>query len=318
VSTSSLVLRLARWVTPLLEQRARATGLRGTRIALAVAVVIFLAASIIGVLNLPEVDADPRWELLVLVGLVGVPLMLLFNAVEYQVGGSILGYRIPFGPAVRVSVIASAANVLPVPGAVLVRAHAMWRLGASFRGIALSTAAIGVCFVGTAAVMGGAALVVEGNPALGSVFLAAGFAFLVFTLVLVAAKRGVRRAVLLTTVAVGVEAGSIAVKGARFYLVMQALGYEAGAAQALALTLAAVLATALGFFPGGLGAAELFAAAMSPLVGLSPAVGLVTSALDRVITMTLLAVIAGAVTLLTERRGVEALPDSVVSPPSDR
>ena len=101
----------------------------------------------------------------------------------------------------------------------------------------------------------------------------AGLLLLVFAFATLVAERGPRQGVRLLFAAGARATGAILVKAVRLYLVLVALGYEAGVTQALTLTLAAVVVTALGFFPGGLGAAEVLSAALSPLVGLSAAVG---------------------------------------------
>jgi uncharacterized membrane protein YbhN (UPF0104 family) len=71
-----------------------------------------------------------------------------------------------------------------------------------------------------------------------------------------------------------------------------------------------VIATTLGFFPGGLGAAEALAAAFSPLVGLSASVGFVVSAVDRLISMVGLAVIGVVAYVVVRRRET---PDSAAA-----
>jgi uncharacterized membrane protein YbhN (UPF0104 family) len=288
-------------------------------LGLAAALVLFVGGSILGVLSLPEVEQKPRWELLAVVGLVGVPLTFALNAAEYQVTAAILGYRVPFVPALRVGILATAANLLPIPGALLVRGHAIRKLGAPYRKIALSTGAVGICFVGTTCVIAGGVLVASGELALGGVLVGAGLLLLALALALLVAERGSRDGVRLLFAAGARATGAIVVKAGRLYLILLAFGYEAGATQALTLTLAAVIATALGFFPGGLGAAEGLAAALSPLVGLSAAVGFVASAVDRLISIFGLSVIAGGVLLFDRRRnrGSSSRGEQAPSPASD-
>jgi uncharacterized membrane protein YbhN (UPF0104 family) len=63
-------------------------------------------------------------------------------------------------------------------------------------------------------------------------------------------------------------------------------------AQALALSLAGSLGSAVGFLPAGLGVREVLAAGIGPLVGLPAAVSLVATAVDRVLGLVVLAAIA--------------------------
>jgi uncharacterized membrane protein YbhN (UPF0104 family) len=236
------------------------------------------------------------------VGLVGLPLTLAVNAAEYQVTAAILGYRVPFVAALRVGVLATAANLLPIPGAVLVRAHAVRRLGAPYGKIVLSTGAVGICFVGTTCLMAGAVLAASAELAFGGVLLGPGLVLLALALALLVRERGSRTGVRLLLATAARATAAIVVKAGRLYLILVAFGYEAGVTEALTLTLAAIIALSLGFFPGGLGAGEVLAAALSPLVGLSAAVGFVASAVDRLVSLFGLAVIAGGVILLDRRR----------------
>jgi uncharacterized membrane protein YbhN (UPF0104 family) len=286
------------------------------RLGLAVALILFVGGAVIGVLSLPHVEQEPRWELLAVVGLVGLPLTLAVNAAEYQVTAAILGYRVPFVVALRIGVLATAANLLPIPGAVLVRAHAIRKLGASYGKIVLSTGAVGICFVGTTCLMAGGVLAASGELAFGGVLLGAGLVLLALALVVLVRERGPRTGVRLLLATAARATGAIVVKAGRLYLVLVAFGYEAGVTQALTLTLAAIIALALGFFPGGLGAAEVLGAALSPLVGLSAAVGFVASAVDRLISILGLAVLAGGVILLDRRRDRSGSRGKQAAPPA--
>jgi uncharacterized membrane protein YbhN (UPF0104 family) len=305
------VAALVRRVTVL----ARRPGPGQRRLGLAAALVLFVGGTVLGVLSLPHVEQEPRWELLAVVGLFGLPLTLAVNAAEYQVTAAILGYRVPFATALRVGALATAANLLPIPGAVLVRAHAIRRLGAPYGKIVLSTGAVGICFVGTTCLMAGGVLVASGELTFGGILVGAGLLLLALALAMLVRERGSRTGVRLLLATAARATGAIVVKAGRLYLILVAFGYEAGVTQALTLTLAAIIALALGFFPGGLGAAEALGAALSPLVGLSAAVGFVASAVDRLISIFGLAVIAGGVILFHRRhdraassRGEQAAP----------
>ena len=92
----------------------------------------------------------------------------------------------------------------------------------------------------------------------------------------------------------------------RLFLVAAALRFDVSFAQATALVIAAVSAAAIGFLPAGLGAREAIAAILSPIVGFPAAVGLVITAVDRVVNLVVLSVFAGIVTLATRRERAQA------------
>lgn len=309
LSLSSLGGRIARFVTAVLARKPGPGDVKRRRSGLAAAVLLFVGGSIFAVLGLPDVDKEPRWELLAVVGLVGVPLALLLSAAEYQVSAAIASYRVTFGAALRVGVLATAANMLPVPGAVLVRGRAIRRLGASYGKIALATGVVAICFVGMTCAVASAVLIASGEIALGGVLAGAGILGLSMALVMLIVERGSRDGSRLLLAASARAVGAMAVKAGRLYLILLAFGYDAGATQALTLTVAAVIATTLGFFPAGLGAAEVLAAALSPLVGLSAAVGFVANAVDRLISLVGIGLVGGAMLVFDRRRARASASD---------
>jgi uncharacterized membrane protein YbhN (UPF0104 family) len=100
---------------------------------------------------------------------------------------------------------------------------------------------------------------------------------------------------------VAVETVFVLLSGVRVYTALHGIGVEASATQALALTVAAALANAAGIFPGGLGLRELIAGALSPLVGLSVAAGVLGAAVDRLIGLIVLALVTLVVILVAKR-----------------
>ena len=88
----------------------------------------------------------------------------------------------------------------------------------------------------------------------------------------------------------------------RLFLVAAALRFDVSFAQASTLVIAAVSAAAIGFLPAGLGAREAIAAILSPIVGFPAAVGLVITAVDRVINLVILSVFGALVTYATAPR----------------
>ena len=276
----------------LLRYRSAVAGV-GERRLLLVAVVLFVVASAVGVANLPPLETDVRWPVLLLLPLLGVPATVATNAWEYRVTAGLLGHRIPPAEAARVSVLSTAANLLPIPGAVLVRSGALRQRGTGL-GSALSvTTAIGIAWVGVNAVLAGALQVVAGEPPLGAALLAGGLVVCALAGLLPARTRGVvlHRSDVGTVLVVEVVA--VLVAAGRLQLALWGLGFSPDAAQSLALSLAGSLGSAVGFLPAGLGVREVLAAGIGPIVGLPAAVSLVATAVDRVLGLVVLAGIAG-------------------------
>lgn len=270
---------------------------RVERTLLAVALVIFVAATWSAWTNLPEVEAEVRWWLFGVAAAM-VVVSLVINAAEFSVASHLLGRRVPHAGAFHVSVLSSAANILPIPGAVVVKARALRQQGQTYRSSLSITAAVGVMWVALAFVVAGGLQMLQGTFGVGTASLAVGIAGLAFTWVLLAAALGRVRA-LRASLPVGViEAVSVVSAAVRIWIVLAALGYPAPITDATALALAAIVASAIGIFPGGLGIRELLSAGIAGLVGLDPAVGLVVSAVDRILTFVVFGSI-GAIMLAT-------------------
>jgi len=273
------------------------------RTLLLVAVIIFAGGFVAAYLNLPPSMEAPVWTLLALVAVIGVPATVATNAWEYALSANLLGYRVSPGAAVRVSIMASAANLLPIPGSVLVRTEAVRRLGAkTSRALATSTL-VGLAWLAITALLTGALLLVYGRIGLSA---GAGGIGVVLTgaTVYLLARLEVSRPALVGAKLALVESASVLVKAVRLYVILHALHYQVGMDQAMALTSASVVATASGFFPGGLGATEVLSAAVSPLVSLPAAVGLLAAAIDRMIGLAVLGLLTGAL-LFGKRHGAK-------------
>jgi uncharacterized membrane protein YbhN (UPF0104 family) len=202
---------------------------------------------------------------------------------------------------VQITVLGSAANLLPMPGAVMVRLANLRKAGVRVtRGLNL-TAIIGLAWLGTAGVVGGAVQLWSHTAfalaalAIGSILLAIGTLMLTRAL-----DPGTRVAGALELLAI--ECAFVFMQALRVFLVAAALRFDVSYAQTTTLVIATVAAAAIGFLPSGLGAREGIAALLAPIVGFPAAVGLVITAVDRVVSLIVLSVLAGIVTFATRRQ----------------
>jgi uncharacterized membrane protein YbhN (UPF0104 family) len=285
------------------------------RALLGIALVVFVVAFVLGLTNLPEGQLEPRWGFIALSFFIGVPATVLFNALEYVMTARIAGHNVRLSRSIEVSVLASAANLLPIPGSALVRAEAIRRIGGKTGRAVLSTATAGLAWIAVSGALAGVALAFGDDRLLGVV--AIGVSVALGAAAYVAVRRQTQpHATSVMVRLVLVEIGSVLVKAARVWLVIRAFGHDVTVVQALVLALAAVIAIAMGFFPGGLGASELLSGLAAPVVDLSAAVGVTASAIDRLITLGGLGVLT-AFLWTRRRRRVEPIPDEpdVPEPP---
>lgn len=202
--------------------------------------------------------------------------------------------------------LASAANLAPIPGAVLVRARDLYSRGAERDSIVKALATIGGGWIAVSLLAAVISLFAAGRH---KAAFAALLLSMVATAMLPVIGPRVGRRLRTTAQCLGVEAVSVGAQAAGFLAVFRALGLDADLSEVLGLPLAGALASASGFFPGGLGLRELLAAGLAEMVGLSAASGALGSAVDRIVALVTLA-IGGLLLLLTAWVGAAIMKKS--------
>lgn len=286
---------------------------RAQRALLAVAAVVFFVGGWYALGSLDVALEDVRWTPLVIAAVAGVPLTLLANTLEYVLSARILHHRAPLTPALRLTTIATAANLLPIPGAFLVKVQGLRMLGSRYGKALASTALIGMVWIGVSAVLACVLLALSGRwvPAValgaaGAPLLVAAHAWLTRVVPAPAERRR------LAGLIVAVELFAVLTNAGRLVLILIALRVDASVGQALVLAVSSSLAAAAGILPGGFGLRELIAALLAPLVGLPAAAGFAATAINRVIGIVVLAPVTAALALGAQApsKSSDSLPET--------
>lgn len=285
----------------LLESRAQPLPDRHRRPLLVVATVALIAAMVWAWNRAGLTIDDLSWKPLVALALVAAPASLLLKAAEFIVAARITDQRPGSRLAMETALVSSAANLLPLPGSLLVTVKALADGGAGYGGAVAASAVPGIVWLGITGVVGGSALVMEGAVAVGLIVLIGGVvAFVGASAVFRSTGPSDGRPALVLAVLL-VETGWLAVSGLRFTLAAAVIGVDLTLPQALALSVAGAITVAIGFFPGGLGVREALIAALSPLIGLDLETGVLLGAVDRVVWLGFLA-LAGVGLAVSRRR----------------
>ena len=285
----------------LLERRAQPLPDRYRRLLLAIATVALIVAMAWAWNRAGLTVDDLSWKSLVALALIAAPASLLLKAAEFIVAARIAGQQPGPRLAMETAVVSSAANLLPLPGSLLVTVKALADGGAGYGGAVAASAVPGIAWLGITGVVGGSALVIEGAAAVGLIVLIGGLvAFVGAGAVFHSTGPSNGRPALVLAILL-VETGWLAVSGLRFTLAAAVIGVDLTLPQALALSVAGAITVAIGFFPGGLGVREALIAALSPLIGLDLETGVLLGAVDRVVWLGFLA-LAGAGLALSRQR----------------
>ena len=229
---------------------------RTQRILLGVATVVFLVGGWFAFKSLDVTLDQIRWVPMLIAALVGVPLTLVANTFEYLLSARMLHHRMHFMPALQLTTMSTAANLLPIPGAFLVRVQGLRTMGSRYSrrsprppGRARLDRRLGRD--------GGdpsgrrTALDCRGRPGGGRYPPA-------YRRTRMAAPRrsGDRRAPPARGLLIAVELFAVFTNAGRLVLILIGLGVDADIDQALVLAVSSSLAAAAGILPGGFGLRE--------------------------------------------------------------
>ncbi|MFA9446125.1 hypothetical protein [Egicoccus sp. AB-alg6-2] len=272
---------------------ARDPSPRARRVLLVLGLVAFVVMLVVSLRALEVGFDDVSWWPLVVAGLVLTPLTILGNAAELRVMAYATAQRpLPWSESVRVVVLATAANLLPIPGAALVRVQALRTRGASGAAATAVNVAGAGAWLGSGLLIAGLALA----PVRGPVALLAAAVGVVGCVVAALIVRKIAlpgRALRATLALIYVEVTVTLLYGVRLLVVLAALRVDLELLQALVIALSAPLSAAAGVFPSGIGLAEAISGLLAPAVALPAAVGVAATGLNRVVGLAVTAPLAG-------------------------
>ncbi|MDG2027310.1 MAG: hypothetical protein P8J50_09385 [Acidimicrobiales bacterium] len=276
----------------LLDQRSRPIPPRMRATLLLVTTVGVVVASVWAWQSADLDLADLDWLPLIALFAIAAPLSLGLKAAEFRVAAAIADQRPSLRRCLDVAVLSSAANLLPLPGSLLVTVHSLSEDGTNY-GTAVNASAVpGLTWLSVTGMVGGAAIAIEGNVWLGLTAVAGGLLIAVVANTMFRRTAPAEGRVSLAFVIIAVEAGWLAVSALRLSLAVTALGVSIEPLQAVALSVAGAITVAIGFVPGGLGVREGLIAALAPIIGLDVETGVLLGSLDRVVWLAFLALAA--------------------------
>lgn len=278
-------------VHDLLQKPSRIISARLRRIAFVCALAIILVG-IAGALTqeptlLQQVDVT-AWLLLLLCA----PLTIFANSFQFWLSIRLL--KVPLRPvdALSVTVFGTAANMLPIPGGSLLRIAALKTDTNTYRDTTLITALVTLSRLGTGLVVAGISLGLLGLHAFAAAALGIGVTILIAVVLALAMFFASSLTWILSLAAV--QLSMVTIGGLRIWLAFNTLGEPIAMLQALVIALAGIAATIIGLAPGGLGIAEITAAGIAVLIGLSAGTAFLAATLNRLTGFLVVAVVAVA------------------------
>jgi hypothetical protein len=252
------------------------------RLALIVSALVFVVGLLFSVRARPDLLTDLRWGYLLL-ALLAVPVSTTIGGVGFLLTAWLVRSPIGYRQAMEVTVLGGAANLLPLPGSAMLRIAALRSAGTRLRvgtGVTLVSAAM---MTAVAALVAGSVLVGREGAGWSDRLLAAVGAVGVLASTGVCVRISGRVFLsLLMLVHKGLRIGFSALQ---IWLSFAAMGEAVNSSQCLMLSVANIVASAVAVAPAGLGVREVVAAALAPLVALSPASAFLAASLTRLVVL---------------------------------
>lgn len=259
------------------------------RVALVIATLLFVGGLWLAHRARPGLFDDiaiDAW--LMVVGLVLITICM--NVLVFLITACVGSVRINTGRALVVTIMSTAANLLPLPGGAAVRTVALASSGIGYRQAVALTLLVGMAWLGIAAAIASAGLFFLELRFYG---LIAALLAAVAAAIALSGLRGFNNADVVRLGALAFTQFGLAITGGlRLFFCFQALGEVAAIDQILVLLFAPVASAFVGIAPAGLGLTELTAAGLAALVGLAPTAAFVAAALNRITGLMVIAPIA--------------------------
>lgn len=250
------------------------------KVALVVAALFFAGGLAWSIYVFPASLTDLHFAPMLGVVLLGVPLTILLNAAEFMATADYTRRRSTWPGAIEVTIISTAANMLPLPGGTIARVAALRSLGASVRdGVRINLLAA-VIWAAIALMYSGAWMMVSGHQDYGLAFSLVGAVIFLPALAYVAWTADSWNLALKFVL---IRSAMLILDSIHLLLCLWALGMSASFAQAASLALSGVVGSAVSIVPAGLGVREAVASTLASAVGLSLSAGFLAAALNRML-----------------------------------
>lgn len=263
---------------------SRLTGKKKTAI-LAAAVLLLFGGIALSLHAQPDILSRLNGVPALLLLLVGVPVTILINSLEFQATARLLNRSVGFRAALEITTIGSAANLLPVPGGALSRIAGLTLAGSSLREAAILIFFMSLAWIGVAFIAGAMPLFQIGDILPGLLLLTFGTAL---TAVSVAASLKISANVKRTFVAFALKVLLVAWDGIRMYWALLAVDAGVDLATAFIFVLASVAGSTITIIPAGFGIREGTAALLALAVGVPAALGFLAASLTRLAELAIL------------------------------
>ena len=259
-----------------------------------IAATAFAIGLILSVRENPEIFNSLNFGYISLLVFIGVPATVFISTLEFLISGRILGVKLGLLYSLKVTILGAVANMLPIPGALIVRIGALKKGGASVTDGTIVTLIVTIAWIGTAFVLAGISTLILDRYFYAITFsIIAAISFLLCTVIAHLRYQLDRSLVYLLITRLAL----VITDTVRIYLCFASLGIDVQLPQAAVFPIAAVMGGIVTIVPAGLGIREGMSAVLGTIVGLDPSASFLAASLNRMAGMVLIIAIAIGLTV---------------------
>jgi uncharacterized membrane protein YbhN (UPF0104 family) len=259
------------------------------RIILLVAAFWFAVGVALSIRAQPDIFGSLQWQPILWLVVIAIPVTLALNAYEFVLAARLISQQVGFRSALETTIIGGVANMLPLPGGIMVRVAALKAAGASLKHGTSAILFNTFIWFGVAFAYAGAWVLALGAMWIGTAFLAAGLAILMISFAATFRLLQEWRITMRLTVT---KIGLVLIDATRIYLCLWALTAAGSFGHASVLTASSVVGSAISIVPAGLGIREGVAALLAPIVGLAASSAFLATSLNRLVGLAITAPVA--------------------------
>ena len=245
--------------------------------AFIIAILIFFGGLALCIGSSPDIFSKINYGPFLILLLVGVPLTLVFNALDFVYSAELVERRFAFLEAFKISIFSTAANMLPLPGGAVIRVAALRQAGAGLGEGTRVTLATGFIWLGVSLIFS-SAWIAAYMPSL-AVLSGLGGSLVFIMGVIVANSKFQKNIVILKIISLKLAATLLV--AFKLMLSLYALGQIVPFSKAAVMSAADVIGSAVMIVPAGLGVNEAVSAVLAQAVGLTAATGFLAAVINR-------------------------------------
>lgn len=270
------------------------------RLTLYLALIFFIGGIYWSLRRNPELLSNVSVYHIFLVFTAGVPITVLLNALRIKLAARLLKQSMPYHRACEITILSMAANLLPLPGGVLVRIAAFKNTDTNYKQSIIVNLVLALLWTSVVIVFaGGAMLLMRASIITGFIFVCG---ILLTTCCLILLYRLYGNAPISITLLL-LQFGMTGTDAVRLWLCMGAISVASNYLQMAVLTTASVMGSVVSIVPAGLGIREWVAAFLSPIVGIAPEAGFMATSLNRIIGLVSISILAAI--LIKYRKSID-------------